>query len=184
MENASKALLMAGGILIALLVISLAVLAFNQMSAYQKSQSDVVKTEQLSEFNEQFVQYVRDDLNGIDLVTLANKVVNFNQKGTGAGEIDYNQKITLIINMQNYQQKYVGDLFNKTTYTITDKTSSFFTIISNYTELEQKYTLKTITALSSNIESLKSYYINGDTINGKSVSEVTGKKVTGELKNL
>ena len=85
MENESKALLMAGGVLIALLVISLVVLAFTQMSDYQKSQSDLVKTGQLAEFNEQFVQYVRDDINGIDLVTLANKVVSFNQKESGPG---------------------------------------------------------------------------------------------------
>lgn len=177
MDNASKALLMAGGVLIALLVITLAVFVFNQMSDYQKSQSDLVEVEQLADFNEQFTQYVRNDLNGIDLVTLANKVVNFNQKDSGAGEINYDQDITLIINMENYQQKYVGNLFDKSTYTVENKNSDFFTIISKYTELETKYTLKTITALSSNIESLKSYYINNDTINGKSVSDVTGRKV-------
>lgn len=179
MDNASKALLMAGWVLIALLVISLAVLAYNQMSQYQRSQSDLVEVEQLADFNEQFTQYIRDDLNGIDLVTLANKVVDFNQKGSGAGEINYDQKITLIIKMENYQQKYVGNLFNKTSYTVKDKTSPFFTIISKYTELETKYTLKTITALSSNIESLKIYYKDNDKTNpnAKSVSDVTGRKV-------
>ena len=127
MDNASKALLMAGGVLIALLVITLAVFVFNQMSDYQKSQSDLVEVEQLADFNEQFTQYVRNDLNGIDLVTLANKVVNFNQKDSGAGEINYDQNITLIINMENYQQKYVGNLFDKSTYTVENKNSDFFT---------------------------------------------------------
>lgn len=177
MENASKALLMAGGVLIALLVISLVVLAFTQMSDYQKSQSDLVKTGQLAEFNEQFVQYVRDDINGIDLVTLANKVVSFNQKESGPGEINYEQKITLEIDMNEYQKKYSGKLFNKTTYKIEDKNDTFFTIINQYTDLEKTYTLKTIVALSSNIESLKKYYIEGDQQNGKSVSDVTGTKV-------
>ena len=177
MENASNALLMAGGILIALLIISLAILAFNQMSDYKKSQSDAVKTEQLAEFNEQFVQYTRDDVTGIDLLTLANKIVDFNQKGSGAGEIDYNQKITLTIDMNNYQKKYSGKLFSKTTYTIKNKNDTFFSIIKQYTELEKTYTLKTVSALSSNIESLKTYYIDGDKENGRSVSDVTGVKV-------
>lgn len=178
MENASKALLMAGGVLIALLVISLAVLAFNQMSQYKKNQSDLVKDKQLAEFNEGYTQYIRDDLNGIDLVTLANKVVDYNQKELGAGEINYNQKITLIIDMQNYQAKYSGTLFDKNTYTVKDKNSEFFTIINKYRTLEVEYTLKTISALSSNLESLKSYYIDGDTTYGKSISDIVGRKIT------
>ena len=51
MENASKALLMAGGILIALLVIGALLLMFNQLSSYQKTNSDVEKQSQLVEFN-------------------------------------------------------------------------------------------------------------------------------------
>ena len=40
MENASKALVMAGGILIALLVIGALLLMFNQVSDYQRSGTD------------------------------------------------------------------------------------------------------------------------------------------------
>lgn len=186
MENASKALLMAGAVLIGLLVISLAVLAYNQMSHYQKSQSDVVKDQQLAEFNNQYTQYIRNDVKGIDLVSLANKVVDFNLKESGAGEIDYNQEITLKIDMQNYQKKYAGNLFNKTTYTIKNKNSDFFTIINTYTGLEKTYTLKTMGILSSNLETLKKYYINNDKRNGQSLSEVTGRKIVAgsELANL
>ena len=39
MENASKALLMAGGILIALLIIGALLLMFNQISTYKQSES-------------------------------------------------------------------------------------------------------------------------------------------------
>lgn len=191
MENASKALLMVGGVLIAILTISLAVLALNRMSAYQKSQSDLVKTEQLSEFNKQFIQYVRDDLTGIDLVTLVNKVENFNKKRTGAGEINYDQGITLYIDMNNYKNKYPGSLFNDKKYTIggknkdTIKSNNFSNTIKQYTDLEQKYTLKTISALASNIESLKFYYIDNDKEKGRSISDITGKSADKEpLKTL
>ena len=40
MENASKALIMAGGILITILVVSLLVLFWNQVSDYKKTSSD------------------------------------------------------------------------------------------------------------------------------------------------
>lgn len=43
MENASKALIMAGGILIALLVIGALVLMFNQLSYYQRTETDSEK---------------------------------------------------------------------------------------------------------------------------------------------
>ena len=177
MENASKALLMAGGILIALLVISLAVLAFKQMSDYQKSQSDLVKTGQLAEFNEQFAQYVRDDINGIDLVTLANKVMNFNQKESGPGEINYEEKIKLTIDMSGYQDKYNGTLFASTRYIIEKGGNSDFKNITNkYTELEQKYTIKTMGQLSSNLESLKNHY-KKEGSDGKTIKEITGKEI-------
>ena len=184
MDNAAKALLMAAGVLIAILTISLAVLAFNQMSAYQRSQSDLVKTEQLADFNEQFIQYIRDDLTGIDLVTLANKVVDYNKKESGAGEIDYNQEITLIIDMNNYEDKYGETLFDQKKYTVKDSNSLFFITIKKYTDLEQEYTLKTISTLSSNIESLKLYYEKNDktNTNARSVSDVIGRKVESDAK--
>ena len=182
MENASKALLMAGGVLIALLVISLVVLAFTQMSDYQKSQSDLVKTGQLAEFNEQFVQYVRDDINGIDLVTLANKVVSFNQKESGPGEINYEQKIKLTIDMLGYQNKYNGTLFANSKYIIGKGGNDDFKYITNkYTALEQKYNIKTMGQLSSNLETLKNYYKNGSS-DGKTIKEITGKEIS-ELEN-
>lgn len=178
MENASKALLMAGWVLIALLVISLAVLAYNKMSQYQKSQSDLVEVEQLADFNEQFTQYVRDDLNGIDLVTLANKVVDFNQKKSGAGEINYDQKIKLTIDMLGYQNIYNGTLFASRKYIIGKGGNSDFTNITDkYTALEQKYTIKIMGQLSSNLETLKSYYKDGSS-DGKSIKEITGKDIS------
>ena len=88
MENASKALLIAGGVLITLLVVGALLLMINNMSDYQKSNSQLVAVSQLSDFNEQFTQYVRDDLKGIELISLANKVMDYNTKTGGVGEIN------------------------------------------------------------------------------------------------
>ena len=54
MENASKALLMAGSILIALMVIGVLVLMFNNLSYYQKSSDENIKQAQIIEFNNQY----------------------------------------------------------------------------------------------------------------------------------
>ena len=110
MENASKALIMAGGILITILVVSLLVLFWNQVSDYKKTSSDAEKEAQLSTFNEQFTQYARTDLRGVDLISLVNKVINYNSKKRGAGEIDYSQKITLVVTIgQEFRTKYATD---------------------------------------------------------------------------
>lgn len=55
MENASKALIIAGAILLAILIISLGILIYNQASSVaQKNGMDEVET---SSFNQKFTQY-------------------------------------------------------------------------------------------------------------------------------
>ena len=81
MENASKALLMAGGILIALLVISALILMFNQIGAYGKSQEDMKRNSQIVEFNKDFEKYLENKgITGADVISLFNKVNDFNKK--------------------------------------------------------------------------------------------------------
>ena len=54
MENASKALIMAGGVLIALLIIGSLLLMFNNLSSYQDTNIKETRTAQIIEFNNQF----------------------------------------------------------------------------------------------------------------------------------
>lgn len=80
MENASKALLIAGGMLIALLVIGALVLMFNQIGDYEKAQSSNKKVSQVAEFNKEFIKYTYDDIKGYELISLINKAIDFNGK--------------------------------------------------------------------------------------------------------
>lgn len=182
MENASKALVMAGGVLITILVVSLFILFVNQVSDFEKSRSDEVKDSQLASFNEQFTQYARNDLKGVDLISLINKVIDYNSKGTGAGEIDYNQKITLNVTIgKDFRDKYATDsdleLFKEDTYVVNDNNSSLVKVVNAQRSLESQYSLKNLDKMSSNFEALKTYYnatpygANG----GKSLKEITGK---------
>ena len=79
MENASKALIIAGGVLISLLVISLLVFGFTNLKDYMSSKQSVDYTEQISEFNRQFDAYNKD-IYGSELLSLANKVEDYNKK--------------------------------------------------------------------------------------------------------
>ena len=80
MENASKALLLAGGVLIAILLLSLLTYAWGLFSKYQSSNEELKNIENVAKFNEQFAQYNRDDLKGYEIITLLNKVIDYNER--------------------------------------------------------------------------------------------------------
>lgn len=73
MENASKALLMAGGILIAILIIALLVKSFTSVSTFQKAKLTEEEQAQLVAFNEQYTKYLGQYVYGTEVRTLMNK---------------------------------------------------------------------------------------------------------------
>lgn len=80
MENATKALLMAGGVLIAIMVMSFMVLVLRQgskMSAeYDAQQSDNA----VATFNNKFEVYDKNNNNFFNVITVANLAYDINQK--------------------------------------------------------------------------------------------------------
>ena len=85
MENASKALLMAGGVLIALLVLILLIRSFGNVVFFQKVQLSEEEQAQLVKYNEQYTKYVGQYVYGTEVITLVNKSVN-----TGAITVNVN----------------------------------------------------------------------------------------------
>ena len=83
MENASKALVMAGGVLIALLVIGSLVYMWMTYGNFSSNVNTSRKTAQISEFNAQFESYVRQVLRGNDIASIINKIRNNNIKNEG-----------------------------------------------------------------------------------------------------
>ena len=97
MENASKALLMAAGVLIAIMVASIFALLFSTMSEYTRSYEERKQTEELQAFNLQFEKYLqyKDDGTQIgvtaqDIVTVINLAKSYNEKmGYALGDLGY-----------------------------------------------------------------------------------------------
>ena len=54
MENASKALIMAGSVLIALMIIGALILTFSNITAYQETNTRSTRSSQMAEFNSQY----------------------------------------------------------------------------------------------------------------------------------
>lgn len=72
MENATKALLMAGGVLIAILIISVLVITFQKTGNVSKSYDKSVSQEEITKFNVNFTKYLGQDLTIHQVVTICN----------------------------------------------------------------------------------------------------------------
>lgn len=106
MENASKALLMAAGILIALVIIGLLLIMVNQIGNYQNSKDASKKELQLAEFNLDFERYVDDNgIKGADIISLINKISDYNIKASKGGVINsVNYDIEMSITVRGFDR--------------------------------------------------------------------------------
>lgn len=80
MENATKALTMAGGVLIAIMVIAALIYASGTFQVIPKAQDESAETRQLTLFNQQYESYARDALYGTDLISILNKARDNNER--------------------------------------------------------------------------------------------------------
>lgn len=101
MENASKALLMAGGVLIAVLTIALLVMAFSSSSQFYKTQDDIEAVEQITAFNQEYESYNKKLLRGTDVISVCNKAINNNKKYSDVSENQIDVKFKLVENLTN-----------------------------------------------------------------------------------
>ena len=76
MENASKALIIAGAILLAILIISLGILIYNQASSVV--QDNAMSTVEIQQFNQQFTQYEGTSVRGSTVRALYQAVLSNN----------------------------------------------------------------------------------------------------------
>lgn len=95
MENASKALMIAGAVLLAILVVSLLIYFFSQPGNMYSSINDREEARTLQEFNSQYESFNRNNLYGADIVSVINKV-NDNKKKY-ADNAEYQIAISLTI---------------------------------------------------------------------------------------
>lgn len=107
MENASKALIIAGSILISILIISLAVVVFRNLAGSVEENADLTQ-QQKEAFNSKISPYVGENISGSQVNALIQLARTINQKaitnndmvqrvtisGVGECKIDNNGKVT------------------------------------------------------------------------------------------
>lgn len=72
MENASKALIMAGGILIGMLLLTFLVIMFTSAGNVSQSYDDTKREEAIQQFNANFTKYLGKELTIHEVVTICN----------------------------------------------------------------------------------------------------------------
>lgn len=160
MENASKALIIAGSVLIALMIIGALLLMFNNLSTYQESNIESTRDSQVVEFNNQYSTYNRTNVRGSDLYSLLNKAVDYNERkssvGTEGAELAYTPiTITFTMDIKQLTMDGKNRLFKQGSYTISNNTNTFENdIIEKLTDLENAYGADTLTNLTTAISKI------------------------------
>ena len=114
MENASKALTIAGGMMIAIAVVGLLIFGFQKLRSYQNTQDESVKTQQVAEFNKQLEAYNKQVVPGYQMLSLANYVKDLNDRSKDEGFDEIKIKVDMKFENANgkfgiYGQSYFNN---------------------------------------------------------------------------
>ena len=169
MENASKALIMAGSVLIGLMIIGALLLMFTNLSNYQGEKQEGETDSQVVEFNNQFATYNREDVRGSELYSLLNRVISYNRTQSTAGirnssdttwadegqDLAYEpMEIEFTLDVSQLSADNTNRLFTRNTnrYVVSGNTNEFEnTIKDTISKLESGYGTATLTNLTTNI---------------------------------
>ena len=141
MENASKALLIAGGVLIAILLLSLFAYITRQMGDSTAGIYSMLSQHEISEFNQQFINFEDRDLTAQDVATLINLARDSNEKAKFPTEIAIYNGTKAASNDLAKTENYIEWLdINKTsnnTYKCTEVNINQNSMLVDYVLIEQ-----------------------------------------------
>lgn len=124
MENATQALLIVGGILLAILTLTLLVYMFNNLATMENAQAEKKEAERLSEWNAGWEAYNKKVLYGAEVLTVINKAEQNNK------EYDYSENYKVNIHVyldgteqdKNFVAMRKSSIFECTSLVYNDKT--------------------------------------------------------------
>lgn len=136
MENASKALIIAGAILIALLIISLGISMFNTMSDSAKKMANLDK-EEIQAFNSKLTPYTGENISGSQVNSLIQYVISVNN--TAISNDDSVKIIAITYPAASGGNNTISVVNGKITYSDTAASRKVKTGSSNYYKVIEEY---------------------------------------------
>ena len=152
MENAAKALTIAGGVLIAVIIIVSIVYVFNAMSQPQNEREAALQAEQLAAFNQEYEVYNKKLMYGVDVLSVLNKAYSNNKKNSG----ESNYQVEVCFELKNSDLEGSIEVYYQQEYN-NNKTILKYQSGSDFTNL------------------------NASSDKGKSISDLVGKTIPDEL---
>lgn len=112
MENASKALLMAAGVLVGILVLALMITMFLSSRDLSSVYSETKNSEAIQQFNVNFTKYIGQELNINQVVTICNFAIeNGFSKSNITGNIGYKNENNILEELEK-KNDYEGQGLN------------------------------------------------------------------------
>lgn len=110
MENASKALIMAGSVLIGIIILSTFVYIFRSSANFAQSYETTVGAKNIVNFNNRFEKFLdRTDVTMYEILSLINFAKDYNQKDNR----DTVNGIDVMINNSTYMKKSENDIIKE-----------------------------------------------------------------------
>lgn len=158
MENASKALIMAGSVLLVIMVIVLLIFARGKISDFYQEDDEFDDIDNISIFNLQFANYENRKVYGYEIISLANKVVDYNMRysdASGAKNDEKYKSISMEVSLNGQREKLCKDnnsmLFLSDKYTV----DGLETIMQKAEGIQNFYgSTKATTDIAKSIDSL------------------------------
>ena len=165
MENASKALLIAASIFIAIILVSSLMILYNQISDYQNKKYEMSVIEETQKINEKFENYHRNNIRGSDLISLMNRIIHYNSSQSYQDGTNYERiRVTITLVKDGNNQDAILDKFKYPTDDNTSRNTYLINKITNTngtgTNWQNDKKLIEITNTSSDLsDDLRSYDI-------------------------
>lgn len=132
MENAAKALSIAGGVLIAVMLAVLVYYVFTHWGDSQRANQEDIEIQKVEDFNESYLSYEKV-LYGSELLGLVNKMSDYNI----SDDVKYSGYSTMNLSM-TITDRTTGNLFSNGTYSLSSITNAINTVM-NKTVNSSKY---------------------------------------------
>lgn len=123
MENASRALVIAGGVLLSLIIIGVVMFAYRGITSLQKEKDISLSNEQVSKINEQIEKYTKKSvIYGSEVLSICNAIEDYSRKyPESEGYPKITAKIKIKANGANNVELFFKDEYNDEQYNSTQR---------------------------------------------------------------
>lgn len=184
MENASRALVIAGGVLLSLIIIGVVMFAYRGITSLQKEKDISLSNEQVSKINEQIEKYTKKSvIYGSEVLSICNAIEDYSRKyPESEGYPKITAKIKIKANGANNVELFFKDEYNDEQYNSTQRLKGDYDIaiktrddkgkisMSNGKTIEELYDL--FKTDSQKINSYYDLYLNGGKYNVEDILQL------------